>query len=281
MLVLVALLAGCPHAATPPPQAPDPADPRRPFLWRVDGPAGPSYLLGSFHIGVDPDEVLPPSVWDKLDGVRAVVLEVDIAVPEALGIGMQPPGHSLDQEMTAEQWQRVVTALKLEPEQADKLREVKLWMLATSIVQELVPETRSIDDVVQQRARDHGQALVFLEHLGTQEALFEKYMTPELLLHLLEDREGERAKLASQADAYRSGDEQRMIAESLAPDLFSSQAQLEEVVYARNRRWMPVLERELRAGRVFLAVGASHLIGDRGIVALLRARGYTVERIYR
>jgi uncharacterized protein YbaP (TraB family) len=47
---------------------------------------------------------------------------------------------------------------------------------------------------------------------------------------------------------------------------------------ARNRSWIPALEKAHAAGGAFVAVGALHLVGEGSVVELLRARGFTVER---
>jgi uncharacterized protein YbaP (TraB family) len=36
----------------------------------------------------------------------------------------------------------------------------------------------------------------------------------------------------------------------------------------------------LREGRVFVAVGALHLYGSKGLLALIRAQGYSIHRVY-
>ncbi len=54
----------------------------------------------------------------------------------------------------------------------------------------------------------------------------------------------------------------------------------EALFVRRNNAWMDVLVRELEGSGVdFVAVGAGHLLGQDGLVAQLRARGYTVERV--
>jgi hypothetical protein len=52
----------------------------------------------------------------------------------------------------------------------------------------------------------------------------------------------------------------------------------EAVVLRRNRAWADEIARRLDgSGRIFIAVGAAHLVGQGSVVALLRARGIPVE----
>ena len=53
----------------------------------------------------------------------------------------------------------------------------------------------------------------------------------------------------------------------------------EMLVFKRNSSWIPKFEQLFKQGNVFVAVGADHLIGKRGVVSLLRERGFTVMRI--
>jgi uncharacterized protein len=54
----------------------------------------------------------------------------------------------------------------------------------------------------------------------------------------------------------------------------------ERFVDARNRNWVPKIEGYLRSGKTyFVVVGAGHMGGPGGLLALLRARGYGIEQL--
>ncbi len=49
----------------------------------------------------------------------------------------------------------------------------------------------------------------------------------------------------------------------------------QRLLVARNRTWMPKLEALMnRPGHAFVVVGAAHLVGSDGLIALLQAKGY-------
>ncbi len=53
----------------------------------------------------------------------------------------------------------------------------------------------------------------------------------------------------------------------------------ELLMNARNRAWIPVIEAAADAGPVFVAFGALHLSGDEGVLNLLAANGWVLERL--
>ena len=52
-----------------------------------------------------------------------------------------------------------------------------------------------------------------------------------------------------------------------------------ELLTKRNSNWIPVMKTNMQKASCFFAVGAAHLGGDIGVIALLRKQGYTVKPV--
>jgi uncharacterized protein YbaP (TraB family) len=50
-------------------------------------------------------------------------------------------------------------------------------------------------------------------------------------------------------------------------------------LYNRNKAWVPKIEKEMKNKSCFIAVGAAHLFGKKGLIELLMEAGYTVTPI--
>jgi hypothetical protein len=55
---------------------------------------------------------------------------------------------------------------------------------------------------------------------------------------------------------------------------------LERVLFSRNLRMTETILPRLQAGGAFVAVGALHLYGERGILSLLKEQGFRITRVY-
>jgi uncharacterized protein YbaP (TraB family) len=82
--------------------------------------------------------------------------------------------------------------------------------------------------------------------------------------------------------AWTSGDTKGMeseIAKSLTEDKRMASI-YEKLIYERNRNMASSIEEFLRSKETyFVIVGAGHLIGNKGIIEMLRRKGYLVEQI--
>jgi uncharacterized protein YbaP (TraB family) len=55
---------------------------------------------------------------------------------------------------------------------------------------------------------------------------------------------------------------------------------MEQFLFRRNRAWIAPLEKYLTDGeRVMVLVGAGHLGGEKGVIALLKAKGCTITQL--
>lgn len=78
-------------------------------------------------------------------------------------------------------------------------------------------------------------------------------------------------------DAYRGGDLDML--DSLEKLMFTSPAYVEKFLYKRNEIQANSIDTILKKNSLFVGVGAAHLPGKRGVIELLRKKGYTLRPI--
>ena len=100
-----------------------------------------------------------------------------------------------------------------------------------------------------------------------------------LLSESLKDLDSERTNMTKLVDAWRAGDApnvERIVLSELKAEPLLYQRLLVE----RNRNWLPRIEALFaRPKHALVVVGAAHLVGPDGLLAMLKAKGYTVEQL--
>ena len=83
--------------------------------------------------------------------------------------------------------------------------------------------------------------------------------------------------------AWRKGDEQRLNTLAIEP-MKDDPKTIKSLLTDRNKNWLPHIERMFAGNgnssdKEFVLVGVAHLAGDKSVLALLKAKGYRVEKL--
>ncbi|MBX6365057.1 MAG: TraB/GumN family protein [Gemmatimonadetes bacterium] len=287
---LQAQTAAAPRAAASP--ATVAGAPARHILWKVTGAHATVYLLGSVHLLTPDAYPLAPAIERAFAAADRVVLEADLdslqaRAPELVLRGRLPEGQTLRAVLSPETYALLEAKLGAYGLPVAMVEGVKPWLLALMLSQleyqkvGLRPEY-GVDMHYARAAREAGKALGALESADVQLGLFDGLSPADqetFLRSTLERLDSTGVDVRRIADAWKAGDAETL--ESLVNREIAPYPGLAAALLAdRNARWVPQIEAMLRGGEdVLVVVGAGHLVGRGGVVALLRAKGYRVERL--
>ena len=264
------------------------------FAWKVTGKGGTIYLMGSIHVMSESFYPLNPALEAAYKDSDLLVEEVDLAEmldPVAqmaiLSRGMLPSNQSLDKVLSPATLALVQKATGDLGAAGGPLMRFKPWMLAIALQgMELMKAgfdpALGLDQHFYDQAIAGGKAVQGLETVEFQISRFDG-MTLEqqdrMLAQTLKELATETATVGTLGDAWKSGDVPALERIALS-DLKSDPLMYQRLLVERNRNWMPNVEALFaRRGRALVVVGAAHLIGPDGLIAVLRAKGYTVEQL--
>lgn len=270
-------------------------------LWTASRDGGTDiYLLGSIHVGDDTMFPLDPAIEAAFDASASIAVELDIDIVDAVALqedmrqrARLPEGESLFELLPSDVWfgaDRELNKYKVQLVNYDDVRPwFVIWLVSSmSYADTDYDPDKGIDRYFINKAKREEKPVMALETVEEQIDAFSGGSLEEQVQLL----EGTVAQMDAQEmspddvmDAWESGD-----TEALANLLIPAPGQEENAGVAAF--WRRLLdERNVRmAERVeaidarqeeplLMIVGAMHMVGPEGVVALLRERGYTVEQV--
>ena len=295
-LVFAALLGlGCATAPSPAPTAAEaPVD--RAFLWEVKSDqGGTAYVVGSIHLGRPGELSFPASMEEAFARSDALVVEVDVGVVDQKALqrfileqGLLPPDQRLSERLDPETAKLLGLAAERAGLPLAGLERMRPWVVAVTLsVMELqrsgYQTGLGVDRMFLDRARGTKQ-IVELESAEAQLRMLASLPEPlqdAMLRDQLSRSEHFTQGLEQITEAWKAGDAERM--EAL---VFRDQASpefrpvYEKLFYERNARMAEALGKLLAQPRTwFVVVGAGHVVGPQGLVALLEGQGHRVRQL--
>jgi uncharacterized protein YbaP (TraB family) len=275
------------------------AVPLKPLLWVVEG-TPTIYLFGTIHVGDEKAIGLAPIVREarKASDVVLGELTMDPALQaKVMGLMFLPQGKTLKGILPEAIYARLTAWLGTKGFQPQAFERMKVWGVAVTIAFlaqgiEKAAASKSIDQVFQDEAREEGKEASGLETIEEQMNVFDE-LTEEQQVAFLDaaleqveedDAEG-KGSIEHLTALYRAGDVDALFQElgkHYDPTDPVAKALMERLVDDRNVRMVDRLLERARAEpelTYFVAVGALHFPGPKGILALLAEKGHTVRRL--
>ncbi|MBC7776429.1 MAG: TraB/GumN family protein [Phycisphaerae bacterium] len=265
------------------------------LAWKISGKGlkKPSYLYGTIHMIPKNEFKLPGSIREGLDNVRRVTFEIDMKEMTNLASQMSlitksfmAGGKTLKDLLNAEDYKLVKDKMAEMGLPGGMFERMKPMFLSTLFSSDEGDPTAggaitSVEMELYRMSKNRRLESAGLETAAYQMSVFDSipYAAQAKMLvdnlRSVDTTSAEEGQLDQMLRLYREQDitaMQSMIGED------SGMGQYEDILLKkRNQNWIPVMGRMMAEKPTLFAVGAGHLGGKNGVVALLRKAGYRVE----
>jgi len=268
------------------------------LLWKISGNGlkKPSYLFGTIHLIPKNDLVFSDPLLHALDGSKRVAFEIDMKVMSNFRTQMSlmtkafmSGGKTLKDLLPPEDYQFVKAKMTEKGIPSGMFERMKPMFLSTMFAGEsdggstANGDMTSVEMELFKLSRKRKLESAGLETADYQMAVFDSIpydAQAKMLVESLRSADADPANDAGELDKmlelYRQQDITAM--QAMIADPQSGMAGYEDLLLdRRNRNWISVMSRFMRDKPTLFAVGAGHLGGPKGVVALLRKEGYRVE----
>jgi uncharacterized protein YbaP (TraB family) len=271
--------------------APAPASGKH-MLFRVRGATGATvYLLGSVHL-LDPQAgKLPPEVDSAFAHAKSVTFETSLDSMQMRGMEMMSRGQftggaTLRSSLSPAGVAKADSVLKLYGLTIDQVNQFKPWLVSVLMTQMVIRKAKfeaqyGVDIQLNDRAKQANKPVMGLESVDFQMGIFDRVSAAdqERMLTMSSSPDSAARMLSQIKDAWLAGDA-GMLDSLLNRASGESPAFVSMLVTERNRNWIPKIENLLKGkDDALVVVGAAHLVGSQGVVALLKAKGYSIEQM--
>lgn len=268
--------------------------PAQSYVWKVTRGTSTLYLGGTCHVLRNQDLPLPAEFDQAFAASSALYFETDVGrlqSPETqqriLAEGMFMDGRSLDQVLTPAAWKAAKAYGAKAGLPIAQMSMMKPWLLTVMMavleLQKLGVTMEGVDLRYYKQATEAGKKtgalepyerhLAFLTNMGAGHE-------SEMVAKSIEDLDEMPAMINQLLTAWKTGDlakiEELMLREMRAkyPAIY------QQLVVSRNNAWLPEIEALAKTPEVeFILAGAAHMAGKDGLIAKLRAKGFTITQL--
>ena len=263
-------------------------------VWKITSGENTVYLGGTVHLLRPSDYPLPEEYEQAYQESAVLVFETDISSMNDLSIQAETlkqltytDGQSLDTVLNDEAYNALSEYIATIGIPMAMIEQFKPGMIISMLqlleFQKIGFTPQGVDAYFNIRAMSDAKTLEELESVEEQIgflAAMGEGNENEFILLSLSDLDEIAEVMEDMIFAWRTGDNEKL-SEMFVADMLNEAPELyESLLRGRNLNWIPQIDKMLADEDVeFVLVGAAHLVGNDGLLELLKARGYKVSQL--
>ncbi len=264
------------------------------FVWKVSKGSDQLFLGGTIHLLSKQDYPLPPEFELAYQQSQLLVFEIepDLATSQEaqqkfLEYALYSDGTTLSDVLDKPTYQLLSNYFSKRGLSVDGFKSMKPGMLSVVLtvleLQRLGLAGQGVDEFFSEQSKKDNKSRLALETIEDQFRALSSLAVgreSEVIRHSINEAEKMSSVMQNIKRAWRAGDQQALINVTLKPWLNRFPRLYDALLVQRNNRWLPQIENLLTTSEIeYVLVGALHLVGDDGLLTLLRNKGYKVERV--
>lgn len=263
------------------------------LCWKITGPglAQPSYVFGTIHLISKKDFFLSKPVETAFKSCKTLALEVDLNMDketkkEVGKSAILPSGKTIDEFCSAEEL-KILKSFMTDTVKISGLK-IKLYSrlkpiyLQSILLKEQLKGVKSYEETFAKKAKKNNMNQVGLEPINLQMKILDTIPVEQQIKDMITSIKEGKASIRNfneMIQVYKAQNIEKLHELTISED--SGIANFEDVfLNNRNESWIPVIEQLAKKQATFIAVGAAHLGGEKGVLNLLKLKGYKVEPIF-
>jgi len=258
------------------------------LLWKISGNElkKPSFLFGTFHLLCKDDIHFSDQLKKAMKSSDEIYMELDMDDPSTVLGGMlymnMKNDTTLENLYTPEEYTRLKNyfsdTLKMP---VMLLQKAKPYFLVALLYPRMMDcaSPAGVEEELMKIAKEDKKEIKGLETIQFQASVFDsipyEWQAKELLKNI-DSFSVYKNEFETMLNFYKN--QQLDSIKSLMEKSESGEQKYDDLLLNnRNKNWVKQLKGIMKNESVFVAVGAGHLVGENGLINLLRKEGYTVE----
>lgn len=255
-------------------------------LWEVSGNGltQPSYIAGTCHIMCSQDFEIKPKVMKALEKSDNLVMEINYTDPAEMTAmqKMYQTDKKLSDQLSPEEAKELDKILADYGTDLKKMDNSSSQALYALISMKAIPcpqtEVKLYEIELLKNALKSKKKVFGLEKVEDQMTSINKAYDLKAVIQQLKMGKEYEILLKKMITAFKKEDVQSLYT-LFKDDKMMNAEQEKTMLTDRNKNWAEKMPEMMKKESAFFAVGGAHLMGENGIIQLLKSKGYTVKPV--